>query len=125
MFGLDHQVAAAAGGRDRELGGSGLAQPFGARAAQLVQAGEAALVAPPPRGHAALFPALLADDLAFQLVPGLGIARPQVLGPGLEMDEALVQAVQAAAVEPQGDARQPVQERPVVADGQQRALEAQ
>jgi hypothetical protein len=125
MLGLDRQIAAPTAGRDRELGSSGLAQPFGARAAQFVEAGETALVAPPPRGHAALQPALLPDDLAVQLMPGLGVARPQVFGPVFEMGEALVQAVQAAAIEPQGHARQVVQECPVVADGEQGALEAQ
>ncbi len=69
--------------------------------AHLVQLGEPALVAPAPRGDAALQPVQLELQLGVELLGGARFLLIDLLGPGLEAAEADLRAPQLAAVEPQ------------------------
>src|SRR5205814_2050220 len=85
---------------------------------------EATLIAPPPRGDSPLEPMRLDLELGVELLGGPRLFIIDPFGPGLEAAEADLGAPKLAAVEPQAAARQPGEERPVVADGDEGSGEA-
>ena len=85
-----------------------------------LQFAEPAHVALAPRRHAIAQPVLLAHDLAAELVLlALFLFQHQV-APFLEMAKALVEPAGLAAVEPDGGARDALEEATVVRDDDQR-----
>ncbi len=82
-----------------------------------MQVAEPLLVALAPRGDAVAQPVLLHRDLAAQLV---ALASPPAPAPSSRQasnaGEALVERARDAAIEPDGGARDPFQQPPVVAD---------
>ena len=84
-----------------------------------------ALVAAAPGGDAAQIPILLGGDALLQPLGLALLALDQLLRPGLEAGEAVIELVQPAALEPEHAGREPREEGAVMADEEQRALEAQ
>ncbi len=125
ILGLDHQLAAH---RRRLAGEIGPARPQDAARAlgpQSLQSAPAAFVAAAPRGHAAQIPIALGGDA---LVEAGGLALltlDQLLGPGLEFVETIVELVQPSAVQPEHPGREPLQKGAVVADEHHGAGKAQ
>ena len=77
---------------------------------------EPLLVALAPRGDAIAQPVLLHRDLAAELVLLAFLLLQHRVAPGLERRETLVQRAGDAAVEPDGGARDALQQPPVMAD---------
>ena len=84
--------------------------------AQRVQLGEPPLVARAPRGDAVAQPVLLHRDLAAELVLLALLLLQHRVAPGLECRETLVQRAGDAAVEPDGGARDALEQPAVMAD---------
>ena len=101
LLGLDHRLRSDVVLRQRELGRPGRAEHRRALRAHLVKLGEPALVAPPPRGHAALEPVQLDLELGVELLGRARLLVVDPLGPRFEAAEADLGAPQLAAVEPQ------------------------
>ena len=123
VLGIDHDLGAhivAAGNQGGRALRSKHRSAFGAHFLELR---EASLVAPPPSGDTPLQPMLFQLELG---VEPLGVALllgEDLLGPGVEPAIADLGAADRAAVEPQSLPGQPGQERAVVADNDERALE--
>ena len=100
VVGVDHGLGADIVLGQRELGGAGGAEHRGPLRAHLVKLGEAALVAPPPRGHPALQPVKLELELGVELLGGSRFLIVDSLGPGLEAAKTDFRAPQLAAIEP-------------------------
>ncbi len=123
--GLDDELAAGGGGLGGELGPAGPQDPAGALGAQCLEPPAPAFVAAAPGGDAAQIPILLGGDALLQALGLALLALDQLLRPGLEAGEAGVELMQPAALEPEHAGREAREEGAVMADEEQRALEAQ
>ena len=97
----------------------------GALGAQRLEPAAPAFVAAAPGGDAAQIPILLGGDALLQALGLALLALDQLLRPGLEAGEAGVELMQPAALEPEHAGREAREEGAVMADEEQRALEAQ
>ena len=100
----------------RELGRARRADHRCTLSTHLVKLGEPALVAPPPSRHPALQPVQFELELGVELLGRTSFLFVGALGPGLEAAETDLGAPQLPPIKPQATARQPRQERAVVAD---------
>ena len=116
MVGGDHRFRAHIVVGEAELGDAGAADHRGAGRAHFVQLFEPALVALAPRGDAALQPVRFEPELGVELFGGARLLGEHRLHPRVEAAEADLLAADAAAIEPQGLARQPGEKGAVVAD---------
>jgi hypothetical protein len=123
--GLDDELAAGGCGFGGELGPAGPEDAAGALGAQRLKPPAPALVAAAPGGDAAQIPILLGGDALLQPLGLALLALDQLLRPGLEAGEAGVELVQLAALEPEHAGREACEEGAIMADEEQRALEAQ
>ena len=87
-IGVDHDLRLHVVLGERQLGRARRAQHRRPLGAHLVELGEAALVAPPPRGHAALEPVELELQLGIELLRRARFLVIDALGPRLEAAEA-------------------------------------
>ena len=123
-LGVDHDLRLHIVARQPELGRAGRSEHRRPRRAHFLELGQPSLVAAAARGDPALEPVKFELELGVELVGGalfLGIDR---FGPRIEPAEPDLGPPHRAAVEPQAGLGQPREEGAVVADRDERALEA-
>jgi hypothetical protein len=83
---------------------------------QRMQVAQPLLIPLAPPGHAVAHPVFLHEDFASDLVPVEFLLFQDLIAPGFEVGEPLVQHTRSAAIQPDRGAGNPFQQAPVMAD---------
>ena len=124
LIGVNDDLRLAVIGGDCQFRGSGGADHRRTGGAHLVQLFEPPLIALAPRGHPAFEPVRLDLQLRIELFGGTGFFGIDLLGPCFEPAEPDFVAADRPAIEPQRLTGEAGEERPVMADDDERARKA-